>query len=238
MSSPPANPPSAYIAEQDGPRTPRPAANSSDNWNMPAYAMRHSSEEEFPRRHQEATATTDEDDNTPKLTNPFAHDIAQPEQSFTRNERRRSSARRPSVSFLETPSIHEIPATSVDDAGEEQTRAANRRSALSHMMDLGAFGDHATSHAIEIDPSIDSSRVVHRRPNAHRMDSYDSNDSEVDDEEFYDNETRSRYVEDTEDIERNTLREMDYKARRKHLTKASIKFNVTCRLFPRHLVDK
>lgn len=34
--------------------------------------------------------------------------------------------------------------------------------------------------------------------------------------------------EDADDLEKNTLRQMDYKTRRKHLTRTKIEYNVTC----------
>ncbi|KAG6854853.1 hypothetical protein C0991_012043 [Blastosporella zonata] len=39
---------------------------------------------------------------------------------------------------------------------------------------------------------------------------------------------KAKYLEDPEDIEKNALRQMDYKSRRKHLTRIKIEFNVTC----------
>ncbi|KAH8830468.1 hypothetical protein DL96DRAFT_1461592 [Flagelloscypha sp. PMI_526] len=62
------------------------------------------------------------------------------------------------------------------------------------------------------------------------MVSMGSDGSEVYEEELSGFGTRSRYLEDPDDVERNALRHMDYKARRKHLTKTSIKFNVTTML--------
>ncbi|KAF8076533.1 hypothetical protein FPV67DRAFT_1558984 [Lyophyllum atratum] len=37
----------------------------------------------------------------------------------------------------------------------------------------------------------------------------------------------AKYLEDPEDVEKNALRQMDYRARRKHLTRIKIEFNVT-----------
>lgn len=36
-------------------------------------------------------------------------------------------------------------------------------------------------------------------------------------------------AEDVDDLEKNTLRQMDYKTRRKHLTRTKIEYNVTCK---------
>lgn len=42
---------------------------------------------------------------------------------------------------------------------------------------------------------------------------------------------RGRHAEDLDDLEKNTLRQMDYKTRRKHMMRIKIEYNITCKVF-------
>ncbi|KAF9055520.1 DUF1212-domain-containing protein [Hymenopellis radicata] len=68
-----------------------------------------------------------------------------------------------------------------------------------------------------------------RRPEYYsRRDSTFSNSSQVlDPDDPLVTGNRARYLDDPEDIEKNALRQMDYRSRRKHLMRVKIEFNVT-----------
>jgi hypothetical protein len=47
----------------------------------------------------------------------------------------------------------------------------------------------------------------------------------------------STQLDDQEDLEKNTLRQMDYRARRKHIQRIRIEFNVSCKFcYLHHMV--
>ncbi|KAG6911224.1 hypothetical protein DXG01_003091 [Tephrocybe rancida] len=144
----------------------------------------------------------------------------------------------PGVSFSEDdPSSREyIPQDDVDSRAE---RALKRRGLPSNMLDLYAInnaeanGDPERQGGIRrqySDTSEDfaysSARKDMRRTGS--MTSMMSGGSEVlDPDDPRITGMKAKYLEDPEDVEKNALRQMDYRARRKHLTRIKIEFNVT-----------
>jgi hypothetical protein len=144
------------------------------------------------------------------------------------------SALRRSVSFAEEPpSVVEYDEEAQIDAVGE--RALKRRGVLSNMMDLYAL-EHDLHPSTGLrrdsqgsDEDMKESDRYTARPNRRRMDSMESNNSDLlDPDDPRVTGVTARNLEDPADIDKNVLRLMDYKSRRKHLMRVKIEFNVTC----------
>lgn len=157
---------------------------------------------------------------------------------------------RRSVSFADEPRICQISPSSsysqITDANEgqdegsywpevgqsdvESERALKRRGIPSNMLHLQRLQDQ------DDDPTAKKGRAQSdmlgpraARPKFRRADSNMSNGSLVIDE--YDPRitgVEAKQLEDRDDIERNILRQMDYRSRRKYQQRSRIEFNVTC----------
>lgn len=145
------------------------------------------------------------------------------------------SALRRSVSFAqEAPDVVEYDEEAqIDAAGE---RALKRRGVLSNMMDLYALEHDLNPSTGQRRDSQDSDdeepQRYTARPNNRRMDSMASNTSDfLDPDDPRVTGITAQNLEDPADIDKNVLRLMDYKSRRKHLMRAKIEFNVTCTFF-------
>ncbi len=156
------------------------------------------------------------------------YDILPPQNAYNRsslsqNYSPRRSARR-SVSFVDHPGVLEYnPDEEVDVEAE---RAQKRRGIPSQMLQLRIMnqsnGDETGGY--------DYNDEYMRRPKYRRADSGMSDCSEVglDPDDPRVTGARANHLEDQEDIEKNMLRQMDYRSRRKHLMRVKIEFNVTC----------
>ncbi|RDB22807.1 Pheromone-regulated membrane protein 10 [Hypsizygus marmoreus] len=153
--------------------------------------------------------------------------------------RPKRSAMRRGVSFSEEqPSVREyVPGESIDPKSERESK---RRGLPSNMLDLyslnaaGSYPDRKGRIGMRRDPSeadseddaFTSARYNRRR--ADSMASMASLGSEIlDPDDPRVTGVEAKYLEDPEDVEKNALRQMDYRARRKHLTRIKIEFNVT-----------
>ncbi|KAG5634310.1 hypothetical protein H0H81_002462 [Sphagnurus paluster] len=155
--------------------------------------------------------------------------------------RPKRSAMRRGVSFSEEqPEIREYEPTEKIDP--EAERALKRRGLPSNILDLytiNASSSHGNggknypggmrreySEANSEDYGYSSGRfAMDRRGSMASMTSMGSEPIEPDDPRVTGIE--AKYLEDPEDVEKNALRQMDYRARRKHLTRIRIEFNVT-----------
>ncbi|ESK94393.1 duf1212 domain membrane protein [Moniliophthora roreri MCA 2997] len=162
------------------------------------------------------------------------HDIPAPDDTYSPRPNQQPplrSAIRRSVSFAQDPGVKEYDPD--DSAGEEvnphDVRAQKRRGIPSQMIEL-----HALNREIDLEeqprymtrrPSI--AEYSFQRPNYRRLDSTASNGSDVlDPDDPRVTGVRAKHLDDHEDLEKNTLRQMDYRTRRKHLMRVKIEFNV------------
>ncbi|KAF5387984.1 hypothetical protein D9615_000529 [Tricholomella constricta] len=153
--------------------------------------------------------------------------------------RPKRSAMRRGVSFSEEqPSVREyVPDETIDPSAE---RALKRRGLPSNILDLYAINASNApgnaemqsgmrreySEAKSDDYGYSSGRYDMRRGGS--MASMMSTGSELlDPDDPRVTGIEAKYLEDPEDVEKNALRQMDYRARRKHLTRIKIEFNVT-----------
>jgi hypothetical protein len=145
------------------------------------------------------------------------------------------------VSFSEErPVVCEyIPDEDEEDLDPEAERALKRRGVPSNMLDLYAF--NAGNEDIEGQPRIrrrasnadsDAYAYTSARDFMRRRDSAASTASAgsdmLDPDDPRVTGVKARYLEDPEDIEKYTLRKMDYRSRRKHRRRVKIEFNVSC----------
>lgn len=139
----------------------------------------------------------------------------------------RSSVRR-SVSFAKGSALREYdPDEEYQDP--EKNRALKNRGLPSQMLDLFEL-----NREIKSQHSDDSNDYDYRpyRPDFRHNDSMVSTYSQViDPDDPRVTGVKAKYLEDPHDIEKNTLRQMDYRHRRKHLMRVKIEFNVTCKVF-------
>ncbi|KAG7096800.1 hypothetical protein E1B28_004209 [Marasmius oreades] len=167
------------------------------------------------------------------------HEIPPPRDVYTPNTsdhpRPLRSALRRSVSFAQDPGVKEFePDDQVDEHEEMDSsmeRAQKRRGIPSQMIQLYGLNREIEMEQHDRTPksSFSSSEYTFQRPNYRRLDSMASASSEVFDE--YDPRitgVRAEHLDDHEDLEKNALRQMDYRSRRKHLMRVKIEFNVVC----------
>lgn len=177
------------------------------------------------RRDSQATIITAPDDEQDPYSkyalSSYQHpyDIPPPPNAYGGSDASQVRNRGPmkrSVSFAPKPGVKEFDDNSdEDDYDPEKERAEKHRGIPSQMLDLRELNR-------EDGESF-------QRPGYGRKDSTFSNASEgLDPDDPLVTGARARYLEDTEDVEKNALRQMDYKARRKHLMRVKIEFNVTC----------
>ncbi|CAK5275592.1 unnamed protein product [Mycena citricolor] len=161
------------------------------------------------------------------------YDIPPPANAYSgapQNLQPRSSIRQ-SVSFSEKPQVLEYDEEAQIDA--EDDRALKRRGVLSNMLDLYALQmdlDPATGKPFEesAQPPIKLPQRYTPRAKIRRMDSDASDHSDIlDPDDPRVTGVTAQNLEDPADIDKNVLRLMDYKSRRKHLMRAKIEFNVT-----------
>ncbi len=166
------------------------------------------------------------------------YDIAPPPHSYNAlsgNSPSVNQSRSPrrSVSFakkqeyIRIPEEEELLDLKVDPNAE---RAEKRRGIPSQMLDLHSLKQRMRHSDGEDDDFDDDAHSRTRRPAYYsRRDSTFSNSSQVlDPDDPLVTGNRARYLDDLEDIEKNALRQMDYRSRRKHLMRVKIEFNVTC----------
>ncbi|KAG6830839.1 hypothetical protein H0H92_014491 [Tricholoma furcatifolium] len=134
----------------------------------------------------------------------------------------------------ENPVPEYRPQEPIDPAVE---RALKRRGIPSNVLDLYALGtrNHSEKHhgmareysdANSDDYSYSSARRGMRRKNSNAS-SISAGSDVLDPDDPRLTGVQAKYLEDPEDIEKNALRQMDYKTRRKHLTRIKIEFNVS-----------
>ncbi|KAG6903500.1 hypothetical protein C0995_005523 [Termitomyces sp. Mi166 len=172
------------------------------------------------------------------------YDIQPPEHAYSGpgvaplNIRRKRS---PRVSFSEDqPHVHEDAPREANDVDPKAERALKRRGLPSNILDLYAIDNANSNEDLEkqdgvrrrgLDANVDNSAYSSARPDMRRngsMSSIMSGSSEVlDPDDPRVTGIEAKCLEDPEDIEKNALRQMDYKTRRKHLTRIKIEFNVT-----------
>lgn len=164
-----------------------------------------------------------------------------PGPSAAQSQPLRSAIRR-SVSFAEQPRVREYVPTEEDVLDKDTERALKRRSVLSNMLDLHAIDNSPGKVKDKLgDPirrnssgSDDGSKgATTARPFMRRADSMASMTSMgsdiLDPDDPRVTGVEKEYLEDQEDVEKNALRQMDYRSRRKHLQRIRIQFNVTCK---------
>lgn len=165
------------------------------------------------------------------------HDIQPPPNAYSGssappNTPLRSALRRPSVTFAQQPGVKEYqPEEEFDPKAE---RVMKRRGVPSQMLDLYALDRSIDLEKQPSSPgsSLHSDDYSYKRPNFRRIDSTASTGSEVlDPDDPRVTGIRREHLEDPEDIEKNVLRKMDYRSRRKHLMRVRIEFNVSCKYF-------
>ncbi|KAK1229511.1 pheromone-regulated protein prm10 [Marasmius sp. AFHP31] len=182
------------------------------------------------------------------------HEIPPPQDTYTPNPndqpRPLRSALRRSVSFAQDPGVKEYDPEGHEHEDEKidpfDDRYQKRRGIPSQMMQLNALNreiemeqqqqqhtdrvpkpSFSSSEHRTPKSSLSNSEYSFQRPNYRRLDSTASTGSEYLDE--YDPRVtgiRAEHVDDHEDLERNTLRQMDYRQRRKHLMRVRIEFNI------------
>ncbi|KIK67990.1 hypothetical protein GYMLUDRAFT_803288 [Collybiopsis luxurians FD-317 M1] len=165
----------------------------------------------------------------PPPPNTYPGSGAAPSASPSNRPRRLSFAR--SVSFAQDPALREYEPEE-EQYDPEEERANKRRGIPSQMLDLYALNREMKSqHSDHFDDFDNEDRPAFRRPNFRHADSMLSTCSEVmDEDDPRVTGIRAEHLEDPHDIEKNTLRQMDYRTRRKHLMRVKIEFNVTCKL--------
>ncbi|KAK7470495.1 pheromone-regulated protein prm10 [Stygiomarasmius scandens] len=172
------------------------------------------------------------------------HDIPPPPNAYSspnpnNNEQRplRSALRR-SVSFANGPgNIREYEPEPEELPNQETERVQKRRGIPSQILDL-----HALNRDIESENEKNKMRrrqssqssateaysFTTARPSFRRADSCFSTSSDVlDPDDPHVTGARAECLDDPEDLEKNTLRQMDYRSRRKHLMRVKIEFNVS-----------
>ncbi|KAJ3716306.1 hypothetical protein DFJ43DRAFT_1100995 [Lentinula guzmanii] len=139
------------------------------------------------------------------------------------NRPHRSSVRR-SVSFAKSTALREYDPDE-EPHDPEEDRALKNRGVPSQMLDLFALNREMKSQHSDDSHDYDYHPF---RPNLRKADSMMSTNSEVmDPDDPRVTGVKATYLEDPHDIEKNTLRQMDYRHRRKHLMRVKIEFNVT-----------
>jgi len=171
------------------------------------------------------------------------YDIQPPQDAYsgpggTRSSQRPSAPRR-GVSFSdEQPTVREyIP--DEEEIDPETERALKKRGIPSNMLDLYALNAEGedirgptgmrrqVSNADSDSYAYTSARsFMRRKDSAASTVSTGSDMLDPDDPRI--TGVIARYLEDPEDIEKHTLRGMDYRSRRKHRRRVKIEFNVSC----------
>jgi hypothetical protein len=163
------------------------------------------------------------------------------------------SALRRNVSFSEEqPSVREyVPDEAIETIDHKTERALKRRGIPSNMLDLYTINATDTHRDAEkqagmrrqdSDAESEEYGYSSARPGMRRADSGNSMTSAgsdvLDPDDPRVTGVEARYLDDPEDIEKNALRQMDYRARRKHLNRIRIEFNVTCNVSPSFLFPR
>lgn len=181
------------------------------------------------------------------------YDIRPPQTAYTgpgssadKPPPKRSALRR-NVSFSEKqPSVLEyVPDEAMETIDPKAERALKRRGIPSNMMDLytlNATEGHqdaekeAGMRRQDSDADSENYGYSTARPGMRRGDSMGSMTSAgsdmLDPDDPRVTGVEAKYLDDPEDIEKNALRQMDYRARRKHLNRIRIEFNVSCTWSP------
>ena len=145
---------------------------------------------------------------------------------------------------VRSPSLHSDVGDTIPDECADVERGLGQRSDrqrgyLSNLIDLMANedGDHCedsrdSRRGLRHYQSFDSTYAASARPDFHRVDSCVSDDSSctqvIDPDDPKVTGERKKELDDPEDIERATLKQMSYKARRKLRSRIRIEFNITC----------
>ena len=144
-----------------------------------------------------------------------------------------------SISFADQqPTVHEYApdTTNIEQLDPQTERALKRRGIPSNMLDLYAI-DNNLSPDVERQASMrrqdstnsDDYVYTSARHGMRRFDSTMSTGSDfLDPDDPRVTGIEAKCLEDAEDVEKNMLRQMDYRARRKHLRRIRIEFNVSC----------
>lgn len=222
-----------------------------DAHNAEEFPRRHSQmpvapNEEDPRRGSDATLydkPNPEDPYKKYSLSSYEHpyDIPPPQTAYigsgVQTRPLRSALRRSTVSFAEEANVREYTPTEEELAIDKKNeRALKRRGVLSNTLDL-----YALNQSMEDDQKIrggdplDAVSESYRRPNmprrAYTMESVTSAGSDLlDEDDPRVTGITAKNLEDPRDIEKNALREMDYRARRKYLARIKIEFNISCTL--------
>jgi len=161
------------------------------------------------------------------------YDIRPPQSSLPAYQTRPKR----SISFSDQqPTVHEYEPDTNEDLDPETERALKRRGIPSNMLDLYAI-DNNLSPDLERQASMrrqdstasDDYAYTSARRGLRRFDSTMSTGSDfLDPDDPRVTGIEARCLEDAEDVEKNMLRQMDYRARRKHLRRIRIEFNVSC----------
>jgi hypothetical protein len=171
------------------------------------------------------------------------YDIRPPQDAYsapggsTTQSSKRPFARRRSVSFSDKqPTIREYVPYEDEETDPETERALKKRGIPSNMLDLYALNaqnqGQTDMQRQGSDTGSDGYAYTSARNFMRRRDSAAStasgNSDMLDPDDPRVTGIRAKYLEDPEDIERDTLRKMDYRTRRKHRRRVKIEFNVSC----------
>ena len=171
------------------------------------------------------------------------YDIQPPQDAYSvpggsaTQSSKRPSARRRSVSFSEKqPTIREYIPYEDEETDAETERSLKKRGIPSNMLDLYTLNAQSRGQT-EMqrqgsDTGSDGYAYISARNFMRRRDSAASTASGgsdmLDPDDPRVTGVRAKYLEDPEDIEKHTLRGMDYRTRRKHRRRVKIEFNVSC----------
>lgn len=182
------------------------------------------------------------------------YDIPPPERihanTITSANAIRPSALRKSVGFSAPDDAQEVSTYGDNNEGDQTQK---RQGILANMMQWYSMSNSGT-HQI---PSQDKPELTRRHPSTFSEDNYgyssavngmrrgDSTFSMMsfgsdvlDPDDPRVTGARTTQLDDQEDLEKNALRQMDYRARRKHIQRIRIEFNVSCKFYYpyRHLI--
>lgn len=176
------------------------------------------------------------------------YDITPPQYAYTAPFNSNTTPR--NVSFRGTPDVKVYDPKDKSDI--EESGAHKRLGILSNMMDWHALDRSRTRQATSQNEDMkrqgstqsdddygysSALRDMRRNDSMHSMISLGSDILDPDDPRV--TGVKAKQLEDQGDLEKNALQQMDYRARRKHLQRVRIEFNVSCTLalfsFLRHI---
>lgn len=148
----------------------------------------------------------------------------------------RRSALRRSVSFVDSPKLNQYDVDDIEsqdnraEVDEAESRPSKTRGLTTYMRELYALRDDDPEKG-HYGGSGDDEENMRRRPRYQSQASFVSNNSDyegLDPDDPIVTGKKANQLEDPEDVRKHTLRQMDYRTRRKHLQRIKIEFNISC----------